>query len=254
MSTSRQRSAARRRRAAAASVASRSNGRSTRADDRPAGTNGSTAGGRTAGRRSNGWRSPPVRRGPAVSTAPAGEGPPLEEGPTPGGERPSLEDEAPPGPARWVPRLAFVLCLLGLADAIYLTYVHFHPGALVCSSSGTFNCAKVQTSPQSMVFGVIPVAILGLAYFAPMTVLNLPQAWRMADIRVAWLRLAGVVVGMGMVIYLVIAELFQIKAICEYCTGIHVITFALFVTTVLSYPAVSYRARWLTWARSEGAS
>ena len=176
------------------------------------------------------------------------------------GARPDRVDDAPPGAPPWVPWLAFVLCALALADSGYLTYTHFNPGALVCSTTGLINCTKVTTSPQSYVFG-IPVAILGLGFYAAMTVLNLPRLWRGTDIRLgplrvpgvllARLRLAGVVVGIGMVVYLVIAELFLIKNICEYCTGVHILTFVLFVVVVLSYPAVSYRARWLAWSRSE---
>jgi uncharacterized membrane protein len=180
------------------------------------------------------------------------DGTPASTGEVSDGGIPSdVLDGAPPGPRSWVPWMAFVLCLLGLADSIYLVYVHYHPGALVCSTTGTFDCTAVQTSPQSMVFGVIPVAWLGLAYFIAMTSLFVPRVWRMADIRLVWLRMAGAVVGMGMVIYLVIAELFQIKAICEYCTGVHAITFVLFVTTMLSYPALSYRARWVAWAAQQ---
>lgn len=171
------------------------------------------------------------------------------EGPAAGVPERAVPEDAPPGPAPWVPWLAFVLCLLGLADSIYLVYVHYNPGALVCQTSGTFNCTAVQTSPESMVFGVIPVAWLGLGYFVVMTALNLPRVWRVPDMRLVWLRMAAVVAGMGMVIYLVVAELFEIKAICEYCTGVHAVTFVLFVATMLTYPSLSYRARWVAWAR-----
>ncbi len=162
----------------------------------------------------------------------------------------AVDDDAPAGPARWVPWWALTLCLLGLADAGYLTYTHFHPGALVCSTSGLINCQKVTTSPYSYVFGV-PVAFIGLGYFAVMTVVCLPPMWRVANIWLVRARLLLVVGPMAMVIYLIVAELFLIKNICEYCTGVHVITFALFVTVVLTYPAMSYRARWLAWAGTE---
>lgn len=170
------------------------------------------------------------------------------------GEAPAAgaTEVAPSGPASWVPRMAFVLCLLALVDSAYLVYVHYHPGALVCATTGTFDCQAVQTSPQSMVFGAIPVAWLGLGYYLVMTALNLPRAWRVPDIRLVWVRMAAAVVGMGMVIYLIIAELFQIKAICEYCTGVHAVTFVLFVMTMLSYPSLSHRARWVAWERQEG--
>jgi uncharacterized membrane protein len=46
-------------------------------------------------------------------------------------------------------------------------------------------------------------------------------------------RLGSVIVGMGFVMYLIFAE-FQIGAVCEYCSGVHLVTFLLFCITVLS--------------------
>ncbi|MCK4176969.1 vitamin K epoxide reductase family protein [Aciditerrimonas ferrireducens] len=147
-----------------------------------------------------------------------------------------------PRVGRAVPWVALVLCVLGVADGAYLTYTHFHPGALVCSTSGLINCARVTTSQYSRVLG-IPVAILGLAFYVVLTAVNLPPLWRSTSIWLARLRLAMVVVGMGMVIYLVIAELFLIGNICEYCTGVHILTFGMFVLVVLTYPTLAERAR-----------
>jgi uncharacterized membrane protein len=53
-----------------------------------------------------------------------------------------------------------------------------------------------------------------------------------------------VVSGIGFVLYLIYAELFEIKAICEYCTGVHVVTFALFVLVVVTLPAMTQRSVW----------
>ena len=39
-----------------------------------------------------------------------------------------------------------------------------------------------------------------------------------------------------MIIYLIIAELFIIKAICLWCSAVHVITFLLFVIIVTASP------------------
>jgi uncharacterized membrane protein len=50
---------------------------------------------------------------------------------------------------------------------------------------------------------------------------------------VGQLRLASAIVGMGFVMYLIYAEL-QIGSICEYCTGVHIVTFLLFCITVFS--------------------
>jgi uncharacterized membrane protein len=152
------------------------------------------------------------------------------------------EEMAPPGVSRRVRIAALVLSLLGLADSAYLTIAHFEQSILntTCSTSGAINCTKVTTSAQSHIFG-IPVAILGLAFYVAMTAINLPPLWKTSDVRVAWLRLAMAVSGIGFVLYLVYAELFEIKAICEYCTGVLVVTFALFVLIVVTLPSMTQR-------------
>jgi uncharacterized membrane protein len=78
----------------------------------------------------------------------------------------------------------------------------------------------------------IPVAVLGLAWFAAMVVLNLPAAWRSGAPAVTVARLVFAVGGMGFALYLISAELLSIKAICLWCTTVHVLTFALFVLTM----------------------
>ncbi|HEY7948243.1 MAG TPA: vitamin K epoxide reductase family protein [Acidimicrobiales bacterium] len=156
-----------------------------------------------------------------------------------------VDDTAPPGVSRRVRITALVLSLLGLADSTYLTIAHFTTNLLAqtCAANSVINCTKVTTSPQSVIVH-IPVAILGLAFYVAMTAINLPPLWKTTDVRVAWLRLAMVVSGIGFVLYLIYAELFEIKAICEYCTGVHVVTFALFVLVVVTLPAMTQRSVW----------
>jgi uncharacterized membrane protein len=143
---------------------------------------------------------------------------------------------------RWQPIVTMLLSLMGLGVSIYLTITHFDTHiALSCpAGGGLINCEKVTTSPQSYVFG-IPVAVLGLAYFVPMYGLSLPRAWRSADRRIHLARLALAVVGVGMIIYLVIAELFIIKNICLWCTSVHVLSFILFVIVVTASPILLFR-------------
>jgi uncharacterized membrane protein len=136
---------------------------------------------------------------------------------------------------RWQPIVTLVLSASGLGIATYLTVTHFDKVALVCSESSTINCAKVTTSPQSVIFG-IPVAMLGLAFFVPMIALCLPAAWRTADRRIHLARLILSVVGVGMILYLISAELFEIRAICLWCSAVHLITFLLFVVIVTASP------------------
>jgi uncharacterized membrane protein len=145
------------------------------------------------------------------------------------------EPEQPTGPPLWLQLVSLVLALGGLGVSIYETYAHFNGSHLLgCSGTGAIDCTKVITSPQSMVFGVIPVAILGLLFYVFVVAIMTPWAWRMQRREIAWLRLGSMVVGMGFVLYLVYAELYQIGSICLYCTAVHVITFLLFVTVLVS--------------------
>ena len=138
---------------------------------------------------------------------------------------------------RWQPIVTLLLSIYGLGASIYLTITHFQPKALACVSNGTFNCEKVTQSPQSEIFGV-PVAMLGLAFFVPMLLLCLPAAWRSADRRIHLGRLVLSVTGVAMIVYLIIAELFIIKAICIWCSTVHITTFALFVIIATAAPIV----------------
>ncbi|NYH93389.1 vitamin K epoxide reductase family protein [Actinopolymorpha rutila] len=130
----------------------------------------------------------------------------------------------------WAAPVSLVFCLVGLGLSAYLTYAHFtSASALACPDSGTVNCIRVTTSPQSMIFGVVPVAVAGLAYFIGMTALCLPAAWRSESALVRWARLAGGVAGVAMVCYLIYVELLVVGAVCLYCTAVHIVTFLLFV-------------------------
>jgi uncharacterized membrane protein len=153
-----------------------------------------------------------------------------------------VDDTAPPGVSRRIRTTALVFSLLGLADSTYLTIAHFTTNLLAstCAANSVINCTKVTTSPQSVIVH-IPVAILGLAFYVAMTTINLPVFWKSTDVRIAWLRFAMIVSGIGFVLYLVYAELFLIRAICEYCTGVHIITLALFILIVTTLPSMVQR-------------
>jgi uncharacterized membrane protein len=141
----------------------------------------------------------------------------------------------------WWGWVAFVLSLVGFGVSLYLTVDHFTGSLPICAANGVIDCAKVTTSAESEVFGVLPVALLGLVYFTVLVAVNVPPLWRrwgQWGRSLAWTRLALVVGGIGMVFYLLYAELFSIKAICLWCTAVHVITLLLFVLVVATFPAM----------------
>lgn len=132
----------------------------------------------------------------------------------------------------WLVPVSLALVGIGLLTSAYLTYEHFTDNAtLACTANGVVDCVKVTSSEWSTLLG-IPVALLGLLFFAALLVLCWPAVWRRGE---AWLdtaRLGWLTVGLGMVVYLIWAEVSQIHAICLWCTVVHTATFLLWVTVM----------------------
>jgi uncharacterized membrane protein len=149
----------------------------------------------------------------------------------------SAEDAAKAryGAPAWLQWTSLVLSLAGLGMSIYMTIAHYtSTNILVCSNKGYIDCARVTTSPESMVFNVFPVAVLGLAFYVFMTAINTPWAWNSGIAAIWWARLAGIITGIGFVLYLIYAEVIQIGNLCLDCTTVHVITFLLFVVLIFA--------------------
>ncbi len=145
--------------------------------------------------------------------------------------------------AEWVrPRLtarvvaSWVASILALGISIYLTCEHYSGNSsLACPlGGGVVDCAKVTTSPQSVIFG-IPVAVLGLAYYLPMVALLSPWAWWSRNRFVAPLRVGATIVSVGLISYLIYAELYLIHSICLWCSGVHLLTLVIFVLVVTGW-------------------
>lgn len=121
--------------------------------------------------------------------------------------------------------VALVSAVAGLAVSTYLTVEHYDRSVgLACPENATINCVKVTTSSYSVIVG-IPVALLGLLYFVGMTALLLIPSQR-RELRTV--RILGAAAGVAMVLYLVYVELFEVDAICLWCTAVHALTIVLF--------------------------
>lgn len=139
-----------------------------------------------------------------------------------------------PARPRWPAWSGSVLSVIGFGLAGYLTFEHFtSSSSLSCpAGGGIINCFKVTTSIYSEILGV-PVAVLGLVFFAVMIGLQLPRTWR-SDLRaLTWARVAWSVVGVGTACWLIYAELFKLDAICMWCTFVHATSILLFIITAL---------------------
>jgi uncharacterized membrane protein len=102
-----------------------------------------------------------------------------------------------------------VVAVAGAAISSYLTYVHYHPAALVCTRGG--GCETVQQSHYAVLLG-LPIAIYGVV------------AWISVLVLTVWDRpTARVVVGaialsaLGFAAYLVVLQLAVLHAVCWWC-------------------------------------
>jgi uncharacterized membrane protein len=147
--------------------------------------------------------------------------------------------EGPVTPApSWAIVVTWLLAIVGLGISVYLTIVHFDTHLrLACSDTGAINCTKVTTSGESYFLG-IPVAVLGLIQYVAMVGLCSPWAWRSARREIHLARLAFAAVGMVFVLWLFSAEALIIKAFCLWCSGVHVVTFVMFVCVIRTVPAM----------------
>jgi uncharacterized membrane protein len=118
-----------------------------------------------------------------------------------------------------------VVTAAGIGVAAYLTYVHYEPAALICTSGG--GCETVQQSKYAVLVG-IPVAILGLAYWIAALVLII---WDSDLARTLTAALA--ITGLAFAAYLVILQLFVIDAICVWCMVNDLVLTPLFVILAL---------------------
>src|SRR6185312_14330096 len=108
-----------------------------------------------------------------------------------------------------------VVAVAGIAVAGYLTYVHYQPDALICTSSG--GCETVQESDYAELAG-IPVALLGLI------------AWVAVLALVVWdSELARALGAAGFAIYLIVLQAFVIEAWCVWCLANDVVLVPLLV-------------------------
>ena len=123
-----------------------------------------------------------------------------------------------------------VLGLAGLLISAYLVGTHYFAEQvpLACATGGIVDCEQVTSSGESMV-GPVPVAVLGLVWFAVFLGILAARHWlpQALTLQVIWS-----VVGLLTVFWLVYAELFLIGAICLWCTAIHAIVVVLFLMTL----------------------
>ncbi len=138
---------------------------------------------------------------------------------------------------RAAPGLAAIVAMAvaGVGIASYLTFEHYANQEPFCTTVGPINCASVLKSPYSVLPGTsIPITLPGLLWFLAsggLAVVGLAAIWRARPEpeRLRGAQLAWSAAGLVFVLYLVWAEIVQVRAICAWCTVVHLLTLATFL-------------------------
>ena len=125
------------------------------------------------------------------------------------------------------------LAVIGLAVAVYLTYVEVSETSAVCGPVG--NCNAVQSSPYAKLFGILPIAVMGMGgYIAILAVWFFQQFGPAPLKRYARLVLWGL--GIFSVLfssYLTFLEPFVIGATCALCLASAVVVTIILWVSIL---------------------
>jgi uncharacterized membrane protein len=133
-------------------------------------------------------------------------------------------ERARPWPAWVIPLLA----VLGMGIAIYLTFIETTQAAPFCGPVG--DCTSVQKSSYAILFGFLPVGLLGLLGYLAILGLWIFQAFAgEKQRRISWLALWGMTIfGVLFSIYLTFLEPFVIGATCMWCISSAILITLLF--------------------------
>ena len=139
---------------------------------------------------------------------------------------------APQRTTVWLPALAAIVALIGVADSVYLTVHHYTAEPVPCSLIE--GCEQVLTSSYAVIAGV-PLAGFGaVAYFiafslALLTAFGDSSKWKFYGIQVTLMALFSA--------WLIYVQAALIGAFCQFClvsAATSVLLFLIFVASVLA--------------------
>ncbi len=120
-----------------------------------------------------------------------------------------------------------VVAILGLADAVYLTYMRFAGMTPPCSISIFSGCAIVERSKYSVLFG-IPLSVYGVVFYSLSIIAScilLVKTIRFGKEILGLISLAGLISSL----YFLYLQAFVIQAFCLYCVISGAATLILFI-------------------------
>lgn len=125
-----------------------------------------------------------------------------------------------------------LLCIIGFGVAGYLAYVETTQTTAVCGPVG--DCNTVQQSKYALLFGILPIGVLGLIGYVAIFISWLVARYandRLADLAILSL-FVMTIFGTLFSIYLTILEPFVIGATCVWCLTSAILMTALMLLTV----------------------
>ncbi len=127
-------------------------------------------------------------------------------------------------------RIIFILALIGIAIAAYVTQSFLRDVGIVCISSG---CELVRKSPASYLWG-IPVPAVGLVGYAVIAILAfLRTSSKNKNLLKGLLGMTAF--GVAFTLWFTYTELFVIKGVCTWCAISTANMFILFGLALKSY-------------------
>ena len=129
---------------------------------------------------------------------------------------------------RWPSWVIPVLTIIGFIVAAYLSYIEYTQSAAFCGPVG--DCNTVQQSPYAILFGIIPIGVVGMLGYILIGITWLIQRYAGENLKTYAAIILWILAAFGTVfsIYLTILEPFVIGATCAWC-----ITSSIVMTLIL---------------------
>ena len=142
-----------------------------------------------------------------------------------------------------VPAAMLALALLGLAVALYDSYVIYNGGLLWCPPP-IDGCNEVAASPYARIFG-LPVGYFGVVYYFYMFGLAALLASDPISPALRWRAVLYTALGVAFSAYFMVLQIGYIRAFCVYCLVSALTTVLLAVAAIVhlrAMPVVPARA------------
>lgn len=143
-----------------------------------------------------------------------------------------------------VTTILFVIAVLGLFDALFLTYKHFTHSVPPCQVNYIFSdCGRVLNGPYATMLN-IPTAVWGVVYYSfVLLIISLGQ--RMHRKMYSTLLVAVTTGGFFFSAYFVFLQLVIIRAVCLYCMVSAFLCTMLFILSIVNKQMNRYAGAYL---------